>query len=248
MEKLNIPAHYQKTTRQHDNTPSDKSPWDGLPYRPNPTCCVCQGAGFVHRRDGEAVDFGSAAPCRAPGCLSDSIRGNRPAELVQQTFETFQPVPGTEDALKYAKQLAYGDGKFIWLLIYGPPGNGKTHLCNAIVKEVHARGLEVRMVLTADLFSQLREAIEHKRADAVLRRFKDIFFLALDDYGVEYGSDWEGAKFDELMTSRFAMGKPTVLITNKEFADLPDRVRSRFNDNRLARAVHNAARDYRGAK
>lgn len=62
------------------------------------------------------------------------------------------------------------------------------------------------------------------------------------------GSDWEQSKFDELMTSRFAAGKPTVLITNKDLADLPDRVRSRFQDTVMARVCHNTAPDYRGMK
>jgi len=50
------------------------------------------------------------------------------------------------------------------------------------------------------------------------------------------------------MTSRFATAKPTVLITNKDLADLPDRVRSRFGDKAMARAIHNSAGDYRRVK
>lgn len=173
------------------------------------------------------------------------MRGKQPSEVQRQTFENFQPMPGTEKAFKAAQSLALGSANFIWLLIYGEPGNGKTHLCNAIVKEVRARGLDVRMVLAANLFSLLREAIESKKADVLLRQFKDIFFLAIDDYGVEYGSDWEMAKFDELMTSRYATGKPTVLITNKKLADLPERVRSRFQDKVMSRAIYNSAGDYR---
>jgi len=164
---------------------------------------------------------------------------------LRQTFESFLPIPGTEKALKAAKALAYGESKFVWLLIYGQPGNGKTHLCRAIVREVRARGWDVRIILAADLFSMLREAIRDNRTDELLRKFKNIFFLAIDDYGVEYGSDWESAKFDELMTSRFATAKPTVLITNKELMELPERIQSRFKDKVMARAIHNSAGDYR---
>ena len=189
--------------------------------------------------------YDKVIPCEAPGCLADSIRGKQPSEVQSQTFESFNVVPGTEKAFKAAQSLALGSANFIWLLIYGEPGNGKTHLGNAIVKEVRDRGLDVRMVLAANLFSLLREAIESKKADVLLRQFKDIFFLAIDDYGVEYGSDWEMAKFDELMTSRFATAKPTVLITNKKLADLPERIKSRFQDKVMARAIHNSASDYR---
>jgi len=202
----------------------------------------------VHPRDGDKIIFSEVIPCSAPGCLKDSVRGKQPSEVIRQTFENFQPVPGTDKAFKAAQSLALGSASFIWLLLYGQPGNGKTHLCNAIVREVRDRGLDVRVILAADLFSLLREAIKDNRTDELLRKFKDIFFLAIDDYGVEYGSDWESAKFDELMTSRFATAKPTVLITNKELTELPERIQSRFKDKLMARAVYNSAPDFRSMR
>lgn len=104
------------------------------------------------------------------------------------------------------------------------------------------------MILAADLFSLLREAIRDNRTDEMLRKLKGIFFLAIDDYGVEYGSEWEMAKFDELMTSRFAAAKPTVIVTNRDVSELSERLRSRFTDRLMAQAVHNSAPDYRRLK
>lgn len=222
--------------------------WWGLPYRPNPDCPVCKGAGFRHPCEEGRINYSLVIVCCEPGCLEESVRGNKAGEVMGQTFDTFQPVAGTEKALKAARELASGDAKFIWLLIFGRTGNGKTHLCNAIIKGVRDRGIEVRMVLAGDLFSLLREAIRDNKTDEVLRRFKDILFLAIDDYGVEYGSDWEQAKFDELMTSRFATAKPTVLITNKDISELPERIQSRFKDKIMARAIQNSAPDYRKLK
>jgi len=247
MQKLQA-DDFPKPTQRHQTTTFEYDTydtWDGLPYRPNENCTVCKGAGFLHPVEVDRIIYTSIIPCRAPGCLLDSVRGKQPTETQRQTFETFKVVPGTEKAFKAAQALGLGSANFIWLLLYGPPGNGKTHLCNAIVKEVRARGIEVRMTLAADLFSLLREAIEGKRADTLLRQFKSIFFLAIDDYGVEYGSDWEMAKFDELMTSRYATGKPTVLITNKDITELPERIQSRFTDKVMAKAVQNTAGDYR---
>lgn len=214
--------------------------WAGLPYRPADDCPACQGAGFLHPRDGSWILYSRIVSC---ACLGGSVRVTD--HTAAQTFETFVEVPGTEKALKAARQLASGEAKFLWYLLYGGTGNGKTHLARAIIRAVKDRKLEARMVLAADLFSQLREAMRDNRTDELLRRYKDVGFLAIDDYGVEYGSDWEAAKFDELMTSRYATAKPTVLVTNKNLEDLPPRVASRFRDSVMARAVHNGAPDFR---
>lgn len=225
-------------TYEHDE-------WHGIPYRPHPDCPVCKGAGFIYPREEGRINYSRVIPCRQPGCLQDSVRRSVTGEGARQTFDNFRPVPGTEKALKAAKALACGKARFIWFLIYGRPGNGKTHLCNAIVREVRDRGLDVRRILAADLFSLLREAIRDNRTDEMLRKFKGIFFLAIDDYRVEYGSEWEMAKFDELMTSRFAAAKPTVIVTNRDVSELSERLRSRFADRLMAQAVHNSAADYR---
>jgi len=222
--------------------------WEGIPYKPNEHCNVCKGAGFLHPMEGDRIGYNRIVTCNAPGCLADSVDGKVSREVSQQTFETFIPVNGTEKALQAAKELAYGEAKFVWLAIFGATGNGKSHLCRATVKVVRERGLDVKMVMAADLFSMLREAMSSNRTDEVLRMFKDVLFLVIDDYGVEYGSEWEAAKFDELMTSRYAKALPTMLATNKALKDLPDRVRSRFTDKVMSRAIHNSAPDFRGMK
>jgi len=202
----------------------------------------------VHPRDGDRIIYYKVVPCLAMGCLLDSVRGKQPSEVQRQTFETFLSIQGTEKALKAAKALAYGESKFIWLLLYGSCGNGKTHLGNAIVRVIRERRVDVRMILAADLLALLRENMETHQTDSLLRKFKDIFFLVIDDYGVEYGSHWEMAKFDELMTSRYATGKPTVLITNKDLTELPERIQSRFKDTVMSKAIHNSAGDYRSKR
>jgi DNA replication protein DnaC len=232
-----------------------KDDWQDLPCIPDPGCPACQGAGFVHplKEDG-SPDYGRAIPCPAPNCLLESIRAYKrgePFARIQgvtepgQTFDTFKPVPGTENALKYARALARGESEFIWLLIYGGVGNGKTHLCNAIATEALSRGVDVRMISIADLLSDLRSSMAEHGTDKLIRELKEIFLLILDDWGVEYGSDWERAKFDELMTSRFANARPTVLTSNKDVTELPARIKSRFEDRDLSRIAYDSAGDYR---
>lgn len=244
MKKLVIPEHYQNPTRQPVTTPI-YDPWAELPYAPKHDCPACKGAGFVHPVVEGVIKYNKIVPCRAARCILESMRAGQPRARQEQTFETFEKVRGTEQSWKAATLLAYGEAKFVWLLFYGGVGSGKTHLCNAMVNVLHDRGLEVRIILAADLFAMLREAMRDNRTDETLRGYKEVGFLIIDDYGVEYGSDWERAKFDELMTSRYALALPTVLTTNKELTQLPERIQSRFTDKEMSRAIYNEADDYR---
>ena len=229
--------------------------WENLPYCPNPDCLICKGAGFVHPlRENGSPNYAKAIPCSAPNCLLANIQAYKRGEPFarmqgitqpRQTFDTFTPVPGTENALKYSKALAQGKSEFIWLLIYGGVGNGKTHLCNAVAQEALSCSINARLTSVADLFSHLRSSMDNHSTDKLMIELKETFLLILDDWGVEYGSDWEQAKFDELMTSRFANARPTVLSTNKDIANLPPRIKSRFEDKRLSRIAYNSAPDYR---
>jgi len=244
VEKLDIPATYLKSIPHHQTTPTaeEVDDWHDLPFRPKKDCEACAGAGFLYIQSGTKSRL---VPCRAAGCLADSVKQSLRGEAPYQTFDNFKHVRGTEQSLRNARELASGKGEFKWLLIYGSTGNGKTHLCNAITNEMRDRGIDVRLILAGDLFSMLREGIKDNRTEDLLRRLKEVQFLAVDDYGVEYSSDWELAKFDEIMTARYAAGRETVVITNKDISDLPPRIRSRFEDGRMSRFCHNDAPDYR---
>ena len=172
MQKIEVPERYQKSTPRPQTTTPTCDEWQGIGYRPREDCPACHGAGFLHPMDGPNVLYWKIIPCYAPGCLLDSIRGGQPTSAAQ-TFDNFVSVAGAEKAFKAAKALASGEASFIWLLIYGQPGNGKTHLCNAVLRAVHDRGLKAQMVLAGDLFSTLREAMRDHTTDTALRRYKD---------------------------------------------------------------------------
>ena len=233
-----------------------QSDWENLPYWPNPNCSLCKGAGFVHPvGDGGKADWARTFPCKNHGCLADSLMAYRTGkpflrqhgvvDKEEQTFGNFLPIEGTQKSLEYAKQLAYGKSSFIWLLICGGTGSGKSHLCNAIAKEVLKRGIDAQLILSAELFSSLRLGMSDHTTEQRIKAFKDIFFLIIDECGLEYGSNWEEEKFDELMSFRWMIGSPTVVTSNKDIAALPARVKSRFEDGRLSRIVLNRAPDYR---
>ena len=226
--------------------------WEGLPYRPMFGCPVCKGAGFIHplKQSTLTPDYRNIRPCPQPGCYGENYTGaaraHQPAITQAQTFLTFDAkVAGVGKAYRAAQKIAEGDCDYIWLLIYGGVGNGKTHLLNAIRNTLLDRGKYVRMYSMADLLSELRIAIQDHSIDAQMKQLKEASYLLIDELGLEYGSDWEKEKIDELFGSRWANGKHTIAATNSDVDDLPERLRSRFKDKLLSRWIRNEAVDYR---
>jgi len=196
-------------------------------------------------------------PCPAKGCLLEAARAYKNGEDTtrrwsqsgihgnSQTFDNFKLVRGTKGAFKLAGELASGTADFVWLLIYGGVGNGKTHLCNAIAKESLSRGIEVLMLNSVDMFSQIKVAMNNNTDQELIRRFKEVPLLIIDDWGVEYGTDWQLSVFDEIIDARYWTARATIVTTNKDISGLPKRVSSRFQDKAIARVVFNSAVDYR---
>lgn len=121
------------------------------------------------------------------------------------------------------KKAALGDG----LLLYGPPGGGKTHLLVGALRECAAAGMPVRYVTAEEFFLGLRDAIaantgEKKFLDSLVR--PDV--LALDDLhvltegeGYQYRSLWY------LLDKRYFHARSTLVATNRgldEFRELLD--------------------------
>jgi primosomal protein DnaI len=135
-----------------------------------------------------------------------------------------------------------------FLLCYGSPGNGKTHLCNALAIVLNENKIGLRLYAVADLLSDLKMAMADNSIELKIRFLKTIPALILDDYGVNYGSEWEFAKIDEIFTARFRDERITVMTTNLDFDSLPERIKSRFKDSELSVAVLNNGLDQRPLK
>ena len=261
MQKVNQESCQQNTHRRQNiqNTmTNNRTGWEGSPYSPNPDCPVCKGFGFAHTTHPDGTpNYASTIPCRAEGCLLEVARAYKSGEATRrrqeqsglhtnsQTFDNFKLVAGAKNTFKLASELATGEAKFVWLLIYGGVGNGKTFLCNAITKESLERGIEVIMLNAAGMFSQIKAAMNDNTDQELIKRFKEVPLLIIDDWGVEYGTDWQASVFDEILDARYWPARATVVTTNKDIAELPKRVLSRFNDKNIARVVHNSAADYR---
>ena len=69
-------------------------------------------------------------------------------------------------------------------------------------------------------------------------------FLALDDMGVETGTDWQKQQIEEIILHRYEEEMATIATAN-DLGRLTPRVRSKFADARRSLTVHNMAADFR---
>jgi len=209
------------------------------------------------RKPDSTIDFKQVIPCNYPNCHADSFSAYQRGETIQrsgviglrQTFEKFnKTIPDVQKAYNAARKIAEGEGDFIWLIIYGGVGNGKTHLLNAIANRAMERGYQVKLVMMAELLSELRISIDSNQTDYKMKELKRVSYLFIDELGLEYGTDWEKEKIEELLASRWANGRFTVVATNRDIEELPERIKSRFKDRHLSRWVKNEASDYRATR
>ena len=62
------------------------------------------------------------------------------------------------------------------------------------------------------------------------------------------GSAWEYGQLEEIINHRSHENLFTILTTNRDLTELPERVVSRFQDPDIGRVVLNSGKDYRRIK
>ena len=262
MERISkVLEHSLPNTHQHLTTGQTHSVQDTRKYKPDDNCPQCHGCGFLHPLgiDGEPV-YSQVVSCECyvkarmaylNGAQYHAEQGARPAH---QTFDNFLLMPGSRDAFNAAKAWVDPKAKFLWLLIYGGVGNGKSHLCNAALDVLLRRGVKAKLVTASQLLAQLRTAMSDHTTDAVMAEYQTILDLIVDDLGAgmkhpgEPASEWEWARVEELLVARYERMLPTMVVTNLDWSQLPERLASRFDDREMARRIENTAPDYRSQK
>lgn len=164
------------------------------------------------------------------------------------TFENFRAVKGTTEALttfrNYAESL-----KPPFLLCYGAVGNGKTHLLEALALRLEQRGIRSTTWVVPEMLAWLKQKIGDPfqvELDQVIQNYQTgTLPLLLDDLGVEYGTPWEISVLERIILGRYRERVPTVVTTNRDLDELPERVISRFYEPGLGQVVLNDGKDYR---
>lgn len=106
------------------------------------------------------------------------------------------------------------------LLVQGPPGVGKTHLCVGLGVKAIEHGFSVAFYRLEDLLHEMRK--DAGVAPRRLRRKKyfNVAYLVVDEVGFEPMSHQDASLFFRLVSYRYLRGS-TAITTNKSVKDWP---------------------------
>ncbi len=106
------------------------------------------------------------------------------------------------------------------LLLWGPPGRGKTHLAVAALRHlVLEKGVTGRFVEFSHLVSAIREGIGRGDPEATtLTPFITPEVLVIDELGKGRRTEWEESILDEIVSRRYNARRVIVATTNFPFA------------------------------
>lgn len=117
--------------------------------------------------------------------------------------------------------LAAGDtwlDKATNLLLFGPPGAGKSHCASAIGRALVENGFRVLFSRTSDLVQRLQVARQALQLEAAIAKLDKYHLLILDDLSYVHKDHAETSVLFELIGARYE--RRSMLITaNQPFAD-----------------------------
>ena len=207
-----------------------------IPELDRPSCQHCDGTGWVSYRIAVGQYDYRQCECRRDLAAEDKHRwvyANLPNQETPRTFDTFEAERDSQEALEAAISFAQCETGHHVLTLFGTNGNGKSHLVEAIAREMLAQGRWVKYAFAPDLLDALRNSYD---PDATAR-FEQVYelyslpdVLLLDDLGAERSTEWAVEKLTRLVDDRLRSGKRLVVATNLNMEGMAGKLSPRLAD------------------
>lgn len=173
-------------------------------------------------------------------------------KYLNASFENFEVRPGSEKAYKIAKHYAehfeeYGPES---IMIWGEPGNGKTHLAAAVHNHLTEQGKVVVFISMPELLNKIKATFNYNNKETeqqILKALNICDLLIIDDLGAEKTSDWVQETVFTIIDGRYRRQKPIMATSNIRPADLIDKIGKRAYDRilEMSQPIENKATSYR---
>ena len=216
-------------------------------------CPTCHGMRFVYARNIDAVTDRRHASRHCPDCSSTDaqILARQLRRRARSGIPTFcgafatylTDTPEKGAARDAAVEWAGGVGP-PWLFLFGSTGTGKSHLAQAAAAQA-LQSVPVLYRVVADLLAELRTAIAKERRDQIealnsedlVREYRDVPVLVLDDLGAHNQTDYAQDTIMRILDHRYAEHMPTLITTNASPRSLDPRLVDRLMDGERCRQV-----------
>lgn len=138
-----------------------------------------------------------------------------------KTLDSFDFTALPMISMAHIMALAAGDGwldKGSNLLLFGPPGGGKSHLAAALGLALIENGHRVLFTRTTDLVQRLQTARRDLQLEAAISRLDKYHLLILDDLAYVTKDQAETSVLFELISARYER-RSTLITANQPFGE-----------------------------
>lgn len=181
-------------------------------------CTLCRGVGSTFCTDARGYDRAVDCDCRRLDKLIRSINRLRlPPKQVDADLETTQwDLKATEKIREPVRAFLEGwSQERRGMLLFGPPGTGKSRIAAAISLELVLRGHLVRWVTWQFLLEEMRACYGAEQPDwKVVQKYLDAELLVVDELKPAGSSEWVWMVLERVLGERLENNGCTIITAN----------------------------------